>query len=171
MRVGIIGAGQLGQMLGFAARELGIECRFSTPQKNPPAASAGDVIRAAFDDREALQALAAECDVLTYEFENVEVDALARVGESAYPCGRPSRLCGIRRIDSRKSSCLKPWIFRSPVIAASTAATISKRRQLALGFPVVVKTRRFGYDGKGQFVVRAPGRYRCSVEVSLAASR
>ena len=69
MRVGIIGAGQLGQMLGFAAQRLGIACRFLDPAENPPAADAGDVIRRPFDDPDSLAELAADCDVITYEFE------------------------------------------------------------------------------------------------------
>ena len=54
MRIGIVGAGQLGQMLGEAAQELGHECLFLDPSENPPASAAGDVVRAAFDDAEAL---------------------------------------------------------------------------------------------------------------------
>ena len=57
MRIGIIGAGQLGQMLGFAARELGHECVYVDPSDNPPAAECGEVIKAAFDDSAALAAL------------------------------------------------------------------------------------------------------------------
>ena len=73
MRIGIIGAGQLGQMLGFAARELGVECLFLDPSDAPPAAACGEVIRRPFDDPEALIQLAETCDVVTYEFENVPV--------------------------------------------------------------------------------------------------
>ena len=79
MRIGIIGAGQLGQMLGFAARELGDECCFIDPSDAPPASVCGDVIREPFDDAEALAELAATCDVVTYEFENVPVEALSHI--------------------------------------------------------------------------------------------
>ena len=81
MRAGIIGAGQLGQMLGIAARDLGIECRFLDPSIDPPAAAYGDVIQRPFDDAEALADIAASCDVITYEFENVLVVALQRVSD------------------------------------------------------------------------------------------
>ena len=74
MRIGIIGAGQLGQMLGFAARAQGFTCCFLDPGENPPAAKIGPVIQARFDDRVALSVLAEKCDVVTYEFENVPVD-------------------------------------------------------------------------------------------------
>ena len=79
MRIGIIGAGQLGQMLGFAARDLGVECRFVDPSDSPPAADCGEVIQKPFDDADALAELAATCDVMTYEFENVPVEALHKI--------------------------------------------------------------------------------------------
>ena len=87
MRIGIIGAGQLGQMLGYAARELGHKCYFLDPSDAPPAAKAGPVIQAAFDDRVALSILAEKCDVLTYEFENVPVEALQDIADKVpvYP--------------------------------------------------------------------------------------
>jgi phosphoribosylaminoimidazole carboxylase (NCAIR synthetase) len=87
MRIGIIGAGQLGQMLGFAARDLGYECRFIDPSESPPAAVIGQVTSAPFDDATALAALSDECDVLTYEFENVPVEALLPIARSSpvYP--------------------------------------------------------------------------------------
>ncbi len=154
MRIGIIGAGQLGQMLGHAARELEYECRFVDPADAPPAASTGRVIRAPFDDRKALRQLADFADVITYEFENVPVAALREMSDtiSIYPppdalehaqdrlaekrlfdaLGIP--LPGYRRIDSRAD--------------IEQAAT-------GLGLPLVIKTRRFGYDGKGQQVIHS----------------
>ena len=87
MRIGIIGAGQLGQMLGYAARDLGVECRFVDPSDAPPAADCGEVIQRPFDDSEALAELAATCDVVTYEFENVPVEALHKIDDkvAVYP--------------------------------------------------------------------------------------
>ena len=79
MRIGIIGAGQLGQMLGFAARDLNVECRFVDPAEHPPAAACGKVIQSDFDDPVALVALAKTCDVISYEFENVPVAALQHI--------------------------------------------------------------------------------------------
>ena len=74
--VGIIGGGQLGQMLGFAGRPLGINCVFLDPSPNPPALAAGELIQHAFDDQAALNELATRADVLSYEFENVPVEAV-----------------------------------------------------------------------------------------------
>ncbi|MBT8082657.1 MAG: 5-(carboxyamino)imidazole ribonucleotide synthase [Gammaproteobacteria bacterium] len=153
MRIGIVGAGQLGQMLGFAARDLDIECRFVDPSDNPPAASCGEVIRAPFDDPAALAALAASCDVVTYEFENVPVDALRAI-EAEVPVYPPAD--ALRHAQDRLDEKL---LFGRLGIPLPGFHAIHTRDDLdtalgKLGLPMVVKTRRLGYDGKGQFVVR-----------------
>ncbi len=155
MRVGIIGAGQLGQMLGFAARDLGDECRFIDPGESPPAAACGDVIRRPFDDPEALAELAATCDVVTYEFENVPVEALLRIVDQVPVYPPPQALQHSQdRLDEKR-------LFEDLDIPLPGYRAIDSRDDLAaavdeLGLPVVVKTRRLGYDGKGQFIVREP---------------
>lgn len=153
MRIGIIGAGQLGQMLGFAARDLGFECRFLDPSVSPPAAACGEVIQKPFDDPRALQALARDCDVVTYEFENVPVEALQRVADSVpvYPPLEALRLAQ-DRLDEKR-------LFERLDIPLPGYRAIDTRDDIAaaaadLGLPLVIKTRRFGYDGKGQWVVR-----------------
>ncbi len=152
MRIGIIGAGQLGQMLGFAARTLEYECRFVDPSPAPPAAVAGEVIRAAYDDANALMELARGSDVVTYEFENVPVGALEALVEtvSVYPPTEALRLAQDRLAEKR--------LFDELGIPLAPYETIDSRVDLAraaasLGLPLVVKTRRLGYDGKGQYVI------------------
>jgi len=156
MRIGIIGAGQLGQMLGFAAVDLGIECLFVDPSSSPPAADAGDVIRCAFDDPDALENLAENCDVVTYEFENVPVEALLQISERVpiYPPPDALRLAQ-DRLDEKR-------LFDSLQIPLPRYRAIDTKQDLQaavdeIGLPLVVKTRRLGYDGKGQFVVRVAG--------------
>ncbi len=153
MRIGIIGAGQLGQMLGFAGRELGVECRFLDPSDAPPAAVCGEVIRKPFDDAEALAELAETCDVVTYEFENVPVEALHEIEDKVpvYPPADALRYSQHRLEEKR--------VFDRLDIPLPGYRTIDSRDDMvdavdALGLPCVVKTRRFGYDGKGQFVIR-----------------
>ena len=153
MRIGIIGAGQLGQMLGFAARDLDVECRFVDPSTNPPAATCGKVIQSAFDDPVALVALADTCDVITYEFENVPVAALQHI-EGIAPVYPPA--AALRhsqdRLDEKK-------LFDELQIPLPGYHAIDTREDMdiaadKLGLPMVIKTRRLGYDGKGQFVAR-----------------
>jgi 5-(carboxyamino)imidazole ribonucleotide synthase len=153
MRIGIIGAGQLGQMLGFAARGLGVECRFVDPSDAPPAAACGEVIQRSFDDPDALAELAASCDVVTYEFENVPVEALHRIEGKVpvYPPADALRYSQDRLEEKR--------LFDRLDIPLPGYRTVDSREDLvsaadALGLPCVIKTRRFGYDGKGQFLIR-----------------
>ena len=153
MRIGIIGAGQLGQMLGFAARDLDIEVRFVDPSDDPPAAECGKVTQCAFDDPVALIALADTCDVITYEFENVPVTALQHI-EGIAPVYPPAAALGYSqdRLDEKK-------LFDELDIPLPGYHAINTRDDMdvaanKLGLPMVIKTRRFGYDGKGQFVAK-----------------
>ncbi len=152
-RVAIIGAGQLGQMLGDAARPLGVECVFLDPSESPPAASAGTVIRSAFDDAAALSRLAAGTQAVTYEFENVPVDALTCI--AAHSCVRPP-LAALRAAQDRAR---EKALFEELGIPLPRWRTVDGEDELYaaardVGLPLVVKTRRFGYDGKGQAIVR-----------------
>ncbi len=152
MRIGIIGAGQLGQMLGFAGRGMGIECQFLDPSDAPPAADAGEVIRRPFDDPAALAELARSCDVVTYEFENVPVDALLGIADRVPVLPPPEALhIAQDRLNEKRLfdelSIPLPRYRRVDSLDDLYAAVDS------IGLPLVLKTRRFGYDGKGQYRV------------------
>ena len=153
MRIGIIGAGQLGQMLGFAARAQGYTCCFLDPGEDPPAARIGPVIQARFDDRVALSVLAEKCDVVTYEFENVPVDALEEVADLVpiYPPLDALRQAQDRLLEKRLFAALQIPI---PGYRRIDSSADLRDAATALGLPLVVKTRRLGYDGKGQFLLR-----------------
>jgi 5-(carboxyamino)imidazole ribonucleotide synthase len=157
MRIGIIGAGQLGQMLGFAARDLGVTCRFIDPGDRPPAAVCGDVIKRPFDDDRALAELAATSDVITYEFENVPVEALHKIEDQVPIYPPPEALRHSQdRLDEKQ-------LFERLSIPLPGYRAVDCREQLveavdALELPLVIKTRRLGYDGKGQFVLRDAGQ-------------
>ena len=154
MRIGIIGAGQLGQMLGLAARELGASCCFVDPSTAPPAASAGTVIRAAFDDAAALAELAGRSDVVSYEFENVAVEALsALTGRvSVYPPPDALRHAQDRLTEKQLFAGLD---IPLPAYRTVDSADDLRRAAASVGLPLVIKTRRMGYDGKGQAIVRS----------------
>lgn len=153
MRIGIIGAGQLGQMLGLAARDLDIECLFVDPSVSPPASVCGEVIQRPFDDKGALDELAESCDVITYEFENVPVDALKQI-DGKVPVYPP--VDALRQAQDRLD---EKRLFERLRIPLPAYRAVDTRDDLvaageALDLPMVLKTRRLGYDGKGQFVVR-----------------
>ena len=153
MRIGIIGAGQLGQMLGYAARDLGVECCFVDPSDSPPAANCGEVLQRPFDDSEALAELAAICDVVTYEFENVPVEALYKIDDKVPVYPPPNALRHAQdRLDEKR-------LFDQLDIPLPGYRTVDSREDIVtateeLGLPVVIKSRRLGYDGKGQFILR-----------------
>jgi 5-(carboxyamino)imidazole ribonucleotide synthase len=140
-------------MLGFAAQELGITCRFLDPSESPPAAAAGEVIRKPFDDADALADLAGSSDVITYEFENVPVAALSQIGDRVPVYPPPAAL------SSAQDRLAEKRLFdelQIPLPRYRAVDSIDDLRAAAdaIGLPLVVKTRRFGYDGKGQFLVR-----------------
>ena len=84
--IGIVGGGQLGRMLSVAAAQLGYKCHIFDPHEDPPAAHVAAVFtRAAYEDRAALLAFAAEVDVVTYEFENLPVGPLSGIGRKLRP--------------------------------------------------------------------------------------
>ncbi len=154
MTLGVLGGGQLGQMLGFAATALGIETRFLDPAVNPCAEQAGPVMQADYNDAEALQSLAVQVDVATFEFENVPPEALTALGA-----------CGLRVAPSAhalrhaQDRGVEKALFDRLGIPVAPYRCVDSLQELteaisALGLPSVIKTRRFGYDGKGQVVIR-----------------
>jgi len=152
--VGIIGGGQLGRMLGVAAAQLGYRCHVLDPHERPCAAEvAAQFTRAAFDDAEALVGFAATCDVVTYEFENLAVGPLAALGDKLRPGVRSLAVAQDRAEEKRfiegTGASVAPW---RPVESLDDV----RRAVAELGCPLVLKTRRYGYDGKGQAWVRSP---------------
>ena len=151
--VGIIGGGQLGLMLGEAGRPLGLDFVFLDPGTDPPAARVGPVMKYAFDDPAGLARLAGACDVITYEFENVPVAALAGI-DATIPVLPPALA-----LEKAQDRLAEKTLFESlgiPVPAFRTIDSAADLHQAAseIGLPIVLKTRRLGYDGKGQFIVR-----------------
>ena len=140
-------------MLGAAAEKLGFECIFLDPSEKPPAASVGPVITAAFDDEQALATLADRCDVITYEFENVPVAAVRRIESKCPVLPLPAAL------DLAQDRISEKQLFESLQIPIPGYRAIDSLQDLeraveSLGLPLVVKTRRLGYDGKGQVILK-----------------
>jgi 5-(carboxyamino)imidazole ribonucleotide synthase len=146
--IGIIGGGQLGRMLSIAAAQLGCKCHIFDPHEHAPAADvAACFTRAAYDDRAALKAFAAEVDIATYEFESVAVEPLELFGDKLRPSTRSLAIAQDRAREKEFiETCgarVAPW--RSVASEADVTAAID-----TVGLPLVLKTRRYGYDGKGQ---------------------
>ena len=148
--IGILGGGQLGRMLAVAASRLGLKCRIYSPAGDNPAfdvAAAHD--EGAWSDEAALARFAACCDVVTYEFENVPAAAIAAIeGQCpAFPPARALEISQDRLIEKRFVNDL--GIATAPFAVAETAEALAEEAA-AIGFPGILKTRRLGYDGKGQ---------------------
>lgn len=163
-RIGILGGGQLGRMLASAAAELGLACHIYCPDEDAPAMDvAANATRAAYDDAEALARFADSVDVVTYEFENVPAETARILGEHA-PV-RPGALALATAQDRfvEKNFLLSHGIPTAPFAditdLASLEAALAK-----LGTPAILKTRRFGYDGKGQEKIAAAADARAAIE-------
>ena len=154
MRLGILGGGQLGRMLALAAYPLGIECRFLDPADPESARAVGPVLPERYDDPDALDRFVTGLDVVTYEFENVDLAAVDHLENRApvRPGGRALQTAQDRLAE--KSFFRDHGIDTAPFAPADTIDELRDALQ-TVGFPAVVKTRRFGYDGKGQAVVRS----------------
>ncbi|MCJ8008021.1 5-(carboxyamino)imidazole ribonucleotide synthase [Lederbergia wuyishanensis] len=152
--IGIIGGGQLGQMMTFSAKEAGFRVVILEPTPNSPAGQVADEqIVAAYDDRDALLLLAEKSDVVTYEFENIDYEALDWLLEKAYI---PQ---GAELIRITQDRILEKQALTEAGVEVAPYAVIGSLKDLEdgirkIGIPSVLKTSRGGYDGKGQYVIK-----------------
>jgi len=154
VKVGILGGGQLGRMLALAGYPLGLTFRFLDTDAAPVRGLA-ELIEGDFNNPAALDSLARGVDVITYEFENVPVTAVRHLA-ALVPIFPPAEA-----LESAQDRLTEKTLFRELGIPTPDFAPVDTREDLAaavakIGLPIVIKTRRMGYDGKGQAVVRNP---------------
>jgi len=148
--IGILGGGQLGRMLSMAAARLGIKVHVYEPLPEPPAGDvAARVFTARYEDAEALRAFADSVDLVTFEFENIPAEALDIV-EAITPV-LPRR----NALEVSQDRITEKLFLQGQGIAVAPFAKVDTLAQLVaalttIGTPAILKTRRFGYDGKGQ---------------------
>ena len=155
--IGILGGGQLGRMLSMAAARLGLHSHIYEPAPDPPAAQvAARLTTAGYDDAEALARFADSVDVITWEFENVPAEALDLL-EARAPVrpNRPALAISQDRLTEKQ-------FLAGLGLATAPFAPVDSAEQLdaalgRIGTPAILKTRRFGYDGKGQAPIASPG--------------
>ncbi len=140
-------------MLGLAGKPLGLEFTFLDPAPEPPARIAGPVLCSPFDSEKGLNKLASSVDVLTYEFENVPVEAIERVANriKVYP---PPEALHHAQDRLREKKLFESLAIPIPAYAAVDTEEDFRKAADTIGLPLVLKTRRLGYDGKGQVIVR-----------------
>ena len=154
MLVAIVGGGQLGQMLALAGIPLGHRFRTLDPSPDAPAGRVSEQIVGAYDDRQALGRLVDGADVLTYEFENVPVEAVRAVEPLVPVLPPPASLEATQDRLAEKHLLRDLGIHVAPFAAFHDEASLREARSAVGGGDVVLKTRRLGYDGKGQVVLR-----------------
>ena len=154
-RVGILGGGQLGRMLALAGYPLGERFVFLAPSSDAPAHHVGELWTGAYDDRQKLEDLARTAKVVTYELESVPLAAARWLAERVPVYPPPKAL------EVSQDRLLEKAFFESQGIPTAAFAAVDDERGLReavarIGLPAMLKTRRFGYDGKGQALLRAP---------------
>lgn len=153
--IGILGGGQLGRMMALSAREMGYGIAVLEPSENSPCGQVADVeVVAAYDDLNGAKQLLNNCDVLTYEFENIDSETADWLEGNGYlPQG--SKLLSITQHRGKEKNAINA----AKIKVAPYELVNSKEDLIAavskLGLPSVLKTCRGGYDGKGQFVIKS----------------
>ena len=155
--VGILGGGQLGRMLAMAGARLGFDIAILTPEDDAPASRvAARTICAAYDDPAGLEALAQGCDVVTFEFENVPATAVERLIELGAEVAPSARALAIAQDRFEEKSFLNAAGAPTVGFAEVNGRDDLSRALKHFGAPLLLKTRRGGYDGKGQAWVMRP---------------
>jgi len=154
MTVGIVGGGQLGRMLALAGYPLGLDFLFLDRTTDTPAGQLAPSLTGEFTDRTLLRALAAKSEVITFDWENISVESLRALGRS-------TRISPpLAALEISQDRIAEKRLFERLSIPTTRYAAVDSRAGLEralkkVGLPGVLKTRRLGYDGKGQAVVRS----------------
>lgn len=148
--IGILGGGQLGRMLSVAASRLGLKTCIFEPGEGCPASHVADRhIAAAYEDEDALARFADACDVITFEFENIPTSALDLL-EKRRPVHPNRKALRVSQDRLMEKAFLNDLGLQTAPFAAVDDIDDLKEAMTELGLPAILKTRRFGYDGKGQ---------------------
>ncbi len=155
MTIGILGGGQLGYMLALAGYPLGLHFRFLDPSPEAPVGRIAQRVTADYTDQAALEKFASGLELVTYEFENVPVEAANSLAKRVPVYPPPAAL------EAAQDRLAEKSLFRKLGIATTEFAAVSNSSELdtavkAIGLPAVLKTSRMGYDGKGQWILRTP---------------
>ena len=151
--IGILGGGQLGRMLALSAARLGLKCHIYAPEKDSPAFQIAEFTCGSYDNSSELAEFARNCGVVTYEFENVPA-------ETAEIIARHAPLApGAHVLATSQDRLTEKTFLKRLGLATAPFAQVDDEQSLraalkAIGQPAILKTRRLGYDGKGQFAIK-----------------
>lgn len=153
MKVGVLGGGQLGRMLALAGIPLGFRFRFFDPSPGAPAGAVGQLVVAQWDDVAALDRFADGLDLVTYEFENVPLHTVDEL-ERRLPVYPPRAALATAQDRVSEKECFnRLGIPTAPYTAVSNVSDLFEAVE-RLGLPAILKSRRMGYDGRGQSLIR-----------------
>jgi 5-(carboxyamino)imidazole ribonucleotide synthase len=155
MKIGILGGGQLGRMLALAGYPLGLRFRFLDPAPESPVEELAELIVGRFDDLDVLARFPSGLDVISYEFENVPIEAAQHLARrvAIYPPIRALQVSQDRL--QEKTLFARLGLTPAPFAAIDSLEELQKAIE-KIGLPALLKTRRLGYDGKGQYPLRQP---------------
>ena len=167
--IGILGGGQLGRMLSVAASRLGYKTCIFEPAGDCPASHVANYhFQAGYEDTAALEEFGKAADVITYEFENIPAEALATLGPLApiRPDQRALKVSQDRLVE--KAFLAEQGLTVAPFAAVDDAEDLAEALA-EVGVPGILKTRRFGYDGKGQARIMAKAEAEAALEAMSGA--
>lgn len=153
--IGILGGGQLARMLALAGHPLGLNFIVLDPTNGVCSAAVAHQLEGAYDDKNLLAKLAEQVDVVTYEFENVPAESAAFLADKVAIYPPQKALATAQDRLAEKTACHDLGIETAPFVAVNSLAEL-EAAMATVGWPAVLKTRREGYDGKGQAVLRQP---------------
>jgi len=153
MIVGVLGGGQLGRMLALAGYPLGLQFRFLDPAPDAPAGQLAELMVGAYDNAALLEQFVCGVDVVTYEFENVPVATVQMLGRHV-PIYPPPKALEVAQDRLTEKQFFQGLGIPTPPFAPVDTFIDLTAAIAVIGLPAVLKTRRFGYDGKGQVIVR-----------------
>jgi 5-(carboxyamino)imidazole ribonucleotide synthase len=167
--IGILGGGQLGRMLSVAASRLGFKTCIYDPAGNCPASHVSNYhVKAAYEDEAALRAFSEAVDVITYEFENIPTSALDLL-EAGTPIRPGRRVLAVSQDRlTEKAFLSEQGLGTAPFAAVDDEVDLAEAIE-EIGTPAILKTRRFGYDGKGQARITSPDRAGAALETMAGA--
>ena len=162
--IGIIGGGQLGRMMAIAAKYMGYEVIVLDPTPNCPTAQVADEqITAAYDDMDAIKQLTEKSDVVTYEFENVDVTAATYI-EQAGKLPQGAYALEVTQNREKEKNVMKDAGLPIPKFAIVEGAAACEQALQNFALPAVIKTCRGGYDGKGQLKIETTADIKTAIE-------
>ena len=150
MNIGIIGAGQLGRMMALAGYPLGLRFTMLDPHADASGAQVSDCIQGAYDDAQKLRDLASKVDVVTFDVENVPVDAVTPIAQLK-PFYPPVSALGASQDRLLEKNLFRKLGIGTPEFRAVDSLADLQQAVKEIGLPGILKTRRLGYDGKGQY--------------------